>query len=282
MTSPKFAQATESGRFYNIPGHEDTVFKSVTNLLGSLSKPVLVPAAAKRAGERAVFQEMEWHAIQQEKGDEEARKWISRASHEYMTYKQNLGSAVHFCCEVFEGHVISEPEFLAFDDYIIAYLNDHWTPKMSEYRGTVAKNIELIRKHVVQYERACREHGIVWLDRERTVFNKEAGYAGTLDGIVEIDGTKYILDIKTGFVSRDSVPLQLAAYRFATGEVHGDTSRKRQEWVDGGLVLQLKPASYKLLPVACGADEFGAFLDVMKVWEWQNGLSKTAIGEEWL
>ena len=279
MTSPRFAQATESGRFYNIPGHEDTEFKSVTNVLGALAKPAISPAAAKRAGERAVFQEMEWHAIQQEKGDEEARKWISAAPREYMQFAQNLGSAVHFCCEVFDEHVTAEPEFVAFDDYLINYVMEHWATPMSKYRDTPAKNLELIRKHVVQYDRACREHGIVWLDRERTVFNEAMGYAGTLDGIVEIDGTKYILDIKTGFVSRDSVPLQLAAYRFATGEVHGDTSRKRSHWVDGGLVLQLKPASYKLLPVACGADEFGAFLDVMKVWEWIHGGAMTAVGE---
>lgn len=279
MTDPRFAQATESGRFYNIPGHEDVTFRSVTNIIGSLAKPALVPAAAKRVGERAVFEEQKWHAIQQEKGDEEARKFISRAAHDYMTYAQNLGSAVHFCCEVFDEHVISEPEFLAFDDYLIAYLNDHWTPKMSEYRGTVAKNIEQIRKHVEQYDRACREHGIVWLDRERTVCNPAHGYAGTLDGIVEVDGRKYVIDLKTGFVSKDSVPMQLAAYRFATHEVHGDRTLNRSTWVDSGLVLQLKPASYKLIPVKCDADVFTAFLDTMKVWEWIHEGSKDALGE---
>jgi ATP-dependent exoDNAse (exonuclease V) beta subunit len=256
--------------------------KSVTNVDGALAKPALSPAAGKRAGERAVFQEMEWHAIQQEKGDEEARKWISAAPREYMQFAQNLGSAVHFCCEVFDEHVTAEPEFVAFDDYLINYVMEHWVTPMSKYRDTPAKNLELIRKHVEQYDRACKENGITFLDRERTVCSPEHGYAGTLDGIVEMDGRTYVLDIKTGFVSTESVPLQLAAYRFASHEVHGDHTTKRTAWVQGGLVLQLKPASYKLLPVRCDVDVFTAFLDVKRAWEWQNGMSKTAIGEEWL
>lgn len=283
MTSPQFAQATKQGRYYNIPGYDDITHVSVTNIINSLSKPALAPAAAKHAGERAVQRETEWHAIQCEEGTEAARKFISAAFREYTTYRADLGSAVHFCCEVFDEHVTTGPEFgVAFDDYLIEYLTEHWATKMSEHRLTVARNVELIRKHVEQYDRACRENGITFLDRERTVCSPEHGYAGTLDGIVEMDGRTYVLDIKTGFVSAESVPLQLAAYRFASHEVHGDRTTRRTAWVQGGLVLQLKPASYKLLPVRCDVDVFTAFLDVKRVWEWQSGMSKTAIGEEWL
>lgn len=278
MTSPRFATATESGRYYDIPGRENETYLSVTNILGATSKPALVGAAAKHAGERAVKQEMEWHAIQQEEGDEAARKWISAAFREYSNYRAQLGSAVHFCCEVFDEHVIAEPEFVAFDDYLIEYVTEHWAVPMSEHRDTPAKNLELIRKHVEQYDRACREKGLRFIERERTVFSPAHGYAGTLDGVVEMGSERYVLDIKTGFVASESVPLQLAAYRFASHEVDDKYTRPKSVWASGGLVLQLKPASYKLWPVTCGVDEFAAFLDVKAVWEWKQR-AKDAVGE---
>lgn len=66
------------------------------------------------------------------------------------------------------------------------------------------------------------------LETERTVYCDEFGYAGTLDGIVLIDGERYIVDWKTygawrGVYNRSSekikkVRIQTNMYKYATGE----------------------------------------------------------------
>lgn len=61
-------------------------------------------------------------------------------------------------------------------------------------------------------ETAC----IKVLEIEKVVGSKELGYAGTLDRVVELDGDKWVLDLKTG----SPCPwhqLQLAAYALAYG-----------------------------------------------------------------
>lgn len=280
MTDPRYAKATESGRFYYPPGFEDVTFRSVTNALNSVAKPAIVGAAAKRAGERAVFQEQEWHAIQQEQGDEKARLWISSAMREYSDYAASMGSAVHFCAEHFFEHVEVVDGEAVLDTFLIEYIAAHWAEKMCKHRGTVDKNIEQVRKHVTQLALAIETYGIEFIERERTVLNPEYGYAGTLDATVLIDGRTYLLDYKTGGVY-ETVALQLAAYRYATHEVDGDVSRKRAMRVDGGCVLQLKPASHKLHFVRCDESTFDVFLKALDLATWRDGEAKTTIGGEW-
>ena len=278
MTQPANATETDAGRFYKIPGHAGEQFISVTNAIGVIHKPALVPWSSKLAGERAVQNEAQWHAIQQEeyerllnrkrspltakaasdKADEKARKWISAASREYTSYKATLGSAVHLACEHFED---DEPT-----DALLSFAE-----KMSEYKGTTSQAIDLIHRHVEQYAKAIDDNGIKILDTERTVFDTMFGYAGTLDAVVEVDGCQHVLDIKTGGVYPESVALQLAAYRYAEGAVYGDESRSRDTSdISGGIVLQLHPKSYKLFHVTCDKEVFGSFVSVLNVWTWKN------------
>lgn len=280
MTQPKYATETETGRFYNIPGYEHVTHRSVTNIINSLSKPALYAAYAKRAGLRAVEQEMEWHAVQQEQGDEEAAKWIAKAMKEYSAYAANMGSAVHFCCECFDEHVMVIEGEAVLDEWLIEYVVAHWANKLSEYQWTVDRNVEQVRKHVTQYARFIAEHDVTFIDRERTVANPEYGYAGTLDAVVQLEGEALcaVLDIKTGGVYKESVPLQLASYRYATHEVHGDVTKPRTYTIGSGYVLQLKPQSYNLYPVECGQDVFESFLATVKVWEWMHEGCKDAVG----
>ncbi len=66
-------------------------------------------------------------------------------------------------------------------------------------------------------------------------------------------------------------------YRFASHEVAGDVSRTRAMRADGGLVLQLKPASFTPHFVRCDEVVFERFLDVLRLAEWRE---QTVIGEE--
>lgn len=304
MTQPKHATESESGRFYNIPGFEHITHRSVTNIINALSKPMLYNAYAKRAGVRAVEQETEWHAIQQEhyeklttrkrsplapkeaqvKADDEAAKWIARAMKDYSAYASDMGSAVHFCCECFDEHVMVIDGEAVFDEWLTERVVEQWATKMSEYQYTVDKNVDQMRKHVTQYARFISDYEVTFIDRERTVANPEHGYAGTLDAVVrlELEGKALcaVLDLKTGGVYKESVPLQLAAYRYATHEVHGDVTKPRTYTIDSGFVLQLKPQSYNLYPVECGVAQMEAFLAVARTWDWLNEGCKDAVGEK--
>ena len=301
MTQPKYATETASGRFYAVPGYENLTFISVTNAIGCMAKHQLAAATAKRAGVRAVEQEMMWHAIQQEEydklisrkrnpldpkqakegADEKARLWISAAMREYADYASMLGSAVHFCCEHYEEHVDVVEDEAIFDSWLIEYIVEHWATKMSDYQYTVDRNVEQIRKHVTQYAAAIREKGIAFIDRERTVCSPEHGYAGTLDGVVTLEGAlrRYVLDLKTGGLYNQQLPLQLSSYRYATHEVHGDRTLKRDYSIDGGLVLQLKPQSYSLHEVQCDDPVFQRFLQTLGISKWMNEECKDAVGE---
>jgi hypothetical protein len=305
MTAPRHAVATESGRYYSIPGYENTPFRSVTNIIGIIDKPAIAGAAAKRAGERAIACETEWHAIQQEEYDslannprikdrtpktlqkwanEAARLWISAAGRQYGDYTSDQGSAVHCACEHFEQHVTVVDGQAVFDEWLIAKVAP-WAEAMTVWDGTTDKNIERIRKHVTQYAKAIDEKGIVFLDRERTVCHPEHGYAGTLDGIVTLgEGAMrrtYVLDIKTGGLYPESIALQISSYRYATHEVHGDKTSERKVHIDGGCVLQLKPASYTFEFVKCDKPVFERFLDAMSLWTWRHEESRSALGGEW-
>lgn len=56
---------------------------------------------------------------------------------------------------------------------------------------------------------------------EMNIISEQLGYAGTLDRIIEMDGEKILLDIKTSNAVYPSYWLQLAAYKELLKEEHG-------------------------------------------------------------
>lgn len=271
MTSPTHAIATESGRFYTgIPGFEHLSLGSVTNIVNIKNKPAIAPWAAKLAAERAMRHESEWHAIQTEEGDEAARKWISRASKDEMDYKSAIGSAVHLACEVYP-----EPP----DPMMLWGI-------LGGLPGDCDAHLERVMAHVAQLERFVSDYDVRFIEQERTVLNPDDGWAGTLDAVVEIPDEKgalrrYVLDYKTGSVYPDSTCLQLAAYRHATYAVHGNTSKPFTHEIDGGIVVQLKPKSYKVWWLRCDGDVYRRFLAARDLWLWATSEHKGAAGDEW-
>ena len=279
MTSPKHAVSTESGRFYNsLPGFEHLSLGSVTNIVGIKSKPALTGWAAKLAGERAISREDEWHAIQQEEGDEEARKWISAASRDEMDYKAAVGSAVHLACELLDTDVTPG----GFTEGLVTRLDG----VLAKHGGANAKNIENVWNHVTTYQRFIAEWGVRFVEQERTVFHPDDGWAGTLDAVVDIPDEqgalrRYVMDIKTGSVFADSNALQLAAYRHAAYAVHGNASKPFNHQIHGGFVLQLKPKSYKVHFMRCDDTVYRVFIAARDLWRWAYDESKNASGDGW-
>lgn len=77
----------------------------------------------------------------------------------------------------------------------------------------------------------CFNRFLEWVKKENVVADKaehavcsrKHGYAGTLDAKGRLNGTEYIIDLKTSGGLYDSYPLQLAAYLVAYEEQSGET-----------------------------------------------------------
>lgn len=96
---------------------------------------------------------------------------------------------------------------------------------------------------------------------ETPVYHETHGYAGTLDRVFEIQGKRWICDIKTGSVP-DWAPIQMAAY---------SACLPRPIW--DRMALNLKSdGTYKQVnydPRESQRD-FSVFLAALTIWRWKN------------
>ena len=94
---------------------------------------------------------------------------------------------------------------------------------------------------------------------EQVVYNEKVGYAGTVDMVLEIEGKKWIVDIKTGQSIWPEYELQISAYKHA------------MQGIDKLAILQvgyrLNKRKWKLSEVE---DKFDLFLSARKIWENEN------------
>lgn len=101
--------------------------------------------------------------------------------------------------------------------------------------------------YVAQYASALRREGIVILGSEKYVVNPEIGFGGTYDSLVEIDGERGPLDIKSG-KEKPSQRLQLAG--LSMGLYHGEPGLEAEpmpELSGVGWILLLRPDGYTLV-----------------------------------
>ena len=77
------------------------------------------------------------------------------------------------------------------------------------------------------------EKNVRFIESEKMVYSRESWYAGTFDLILEIDGKKYIADIKTSSGIYPEAYLQMAAYQNALAEMG------EHEDIQGAAVINL-------------------------------------------
>ncbi len=154
-----------------------------------------------------------------------------------------------------------------------------------------------------QYDAFLREFQPEFVMAEAPVYNKQAGYAGTLDAIARIDGKLVVCDIKTTLHGKNSermrppypeAALQLAAYRHAT-EVGVLAERRyasgKRYYIydqnahhepmpetDGAVCVVISPDDYMVIPVRTDESVYGFFRHVIEVARWQVSASKEAFG----
>ena len=248
MTNPKFSKTSDSGRYYDIPGYEGTTFYSVTTALNAISKPALVPWAAKQVAERAMDNADMFMPVMTKTAAKELLAFLKAAPSEYTKAAQERGTAVHKACEEYSyGDEIPDTE---------------------------------IGRYVAAYADFLFNEGADILAKEMTVFNPDNSYAGTLDAIVNMGGKNYVMDLKTGGVY-PSASLQMAAYASATHYVDGAGRTHRQETpIDGAFVLELKPNKYKIHYMDVSEDQLDVFLAALQLSIWNNEDSRHVIGEQ--
>lgn len=262
MTGPALANTASSGaRHYRdtLPPCEllaelgyqvepDVDYPSVTTVIGhGIPKKVLYlegddrqPVTSidkwelKAAAEYAVDARAEWQPYERDA----AVKLIKTAGNRVRDAAGKRGSDVH---DIVERLAAGQ---------LVPSLSDDLEPWIASARAFVAD----FRPNVV------------W--SETTVFNRQFGYAGTLDLIADFPGYgRMIADYKTSSRVYGSTGAQLAAYRYAEYGVRdvalppGEFHRYRlPDGIEGGLIINLTDQGYSVVPVECGTKELDAFL----------------------
>jgi len=101
--------------------------------------------------------------------------------------------------------------------------------------------------YVAQYGLAVYREGITVLGSERYVVNTDIGFGGTYDSLVEIDGERGPLDVKSG-KEKPSQRLQLTG--LSMGQYHGEAGTEAEpmpELSGVGFILLLRPDGYELV-----------------------------------
>lgn len=224
-------------------------FYRVTRILNALAKPALVPWASKLVAERAVNGHDEIGKYIAEHGAEAAIKELKGTPNQQRDKAADMGSAVHAAVE---AHNLGNP---------LPEFTDDVAPYMANFAAFLA------------------EYEPEFLMAEATIANRTESYCGQLDAICRIAGKTYVLDVKTGKGVYPEVALQLAAYRHAEFIGLDDGTEHDLPKIDGGLVLHLRPRSWKLRQVRCDERIFDSFRYVREAFRWQMVTSKDVLGD---
>jgi hypothetical protein len=262
MTAPKMASTTTGGRSYKdtLPScpvldtlgydHQpDVAYPSVTTVLkeglpkkvvatiGDRPIDILDRWSARVAAEYAVDNVDEWTALlEEENGRDKAVKQIKTAPDRTRDVAAKRGEDVHDIVErLAAGQLVP----------------------------TVAEDLEPWIKSARQFVAEFRPK-VIW--SETTVFNRQFGYAGTLDLIADFPTYgRRVVDYKTGNDIYGDVGVQLAAYRYADYGIVDDARRMLPDDIEGGLVVHLTDQGYTVVPVECGLNQLDTFVGAMVV-----------------
>ena len=157
----------------------------------------------------------------------------------------NKGSIVHNATEI-----LAKTGEIKIDDTFQDSNGDFREMNADEYEG------------VMSFYNFCNDYDVEFLDHEKTVFNKEIGYAGTLDHRVKLKTAEgiYIIDKKTSANIYLSHEIQLSSY-FHADDIEADKMAILQ------LGYKRNKKGYKFTEVE---DKFNLFVSAYSFWEADN------------
>jgi hypothetical protein len=214
---------------------------SVTKVVGLLEKQGLAPSAAKIVAGYTTTHLEDVARLVEAVGIVEATKKLAHMPRAEWDAKADLGSRVHTLCELeLRGREIRP------------------TDEEAPY-------IEALRRFIAD------AHPMPLALEEMVAYEDEAGiaYAGTLDAVLAINGTRWLVDFKTGKDLWDETALQLAGYAFASfvGRA-GELTRYALPGIDAHAVLHLRPEGYAFMPYRVGREEWMAFMALLDANAW--------------
>ncbi|MFE9624253.1 hypothetical protein [Streptomyces sp. NPDC006527] len=252
MTEPKWAVATERGRYYRDPaGGPDLI--SVTNALSSIAKPALTPWAAGMTAD-AVLADPITVARRARTEPAELRKELVAVHRQYTERAQSLGSRVHNRAQAMVLGVPypADPEVEPFARQLAAWFR--------LWRIDLGRDVEAVETTVMHRRYGYAGTGDLWVwlptgpYRRRQLWLVDHKTSGVKpDGTVKPDDTVY-----------DEQPLQLAALRHAPEWLLPDDTSEPAPRVHRTALLNLRPRSHRLIEVPSGRAQFRAFLSAMR------------------
>lgn len=124
-----------------------------------------------------------------------------------------------------------------------------------------------INPQVQKFMKWADENNAHFLESEKRVYSQESWYAGTLDLVLEIDGKKFIADVKTSSAIYPEFYLQMAAYQGALEEMNEHTD------IAGAMVINLpKKGGFEIGYNYAYADNRMAFLAALVLYKQLNAI----------
>lgn len=244
MANPRNATTTARGRTYK---WRDETFTSVTTILGGgIPKPALVNWAAKRVAEVAVDKQVVWSKM--DRRDEKV-DWLKRGPYREKEAAGVQGTAVHDWAEKFALGLPVTVEGLPAEQ----------------------------QPYALSFLQFVHDFKPRWEMSEASVYNREYGYAGTLDTLMYVermgDGLG-LVDYKTSKGIYPEVVLQTAAYRRAEFVGLADGTEVPMPEVDWCACLHITPTGYELVPIDAGPLAFEYFLAAQQIHDWTSDVGK--------
>ena len=243
-----------TGRFYH---WGDEAFISVTNAIKKgFPAPALMYWSAKMVAEYVAENPEEVEAMRQAMEPAEFTSFLKNKPWVARDKAGDLGSQVHDIAEQYQA-TGTVPPLESFPEVVQAkaalYL---------DFLETVKPTFYAI---------------------EGVVFNRQYGYAGAFDAIMDIDygaiKGRYIVDIKTGSGIYAEAALQQTAYRHGEYIAVGDQEIPMPE-VGGAFCLHIQATQWKLVPVVTDEASWVTFRAALHVARWvADGSDKAAVGK---
>jgi hypothetical protein len=222
---------------------------SVTTIIGVLDKSGPLVGWAKRETAACAVRNLDMLVgMRATGGDAAATDWLKKIPDYQRDSAADVGSRIHALAEQINRGL--EPAVSADE-----------APFIDSYRAFLA---------------SFRPR---FLAAEEMVVSLRHQYAGTLDAIAAIDGETWLLDLKTGSGVYPETALQLAAYGAADFIGRPGTPRRfRLPRASRFGVVHVRPEGARLIEYRVGRDTFAAFLEARRLYAWQQGPAKAAVG----
>lgn len=239
----------DGSRFYIHPTTAE-LMPSVTSIISSAGvSRGLMAWAAKMSAEFAVDNMAEWIHLDRDA----AVKLVKGAAFRHSGRAMKVGTDAHAYAEQ-RLNGLAVPATKA--DALLAGAGDH-----------ACENVDKL----------IAGTGMTPVVTEAAVFSEDHVYAGTLDGIVDINGRLLLVDWKTSRGVYGEMALQMSGYRFAT-HIEMDGYVDVMPEVDGCAILHIpKEGPAALVELTCAREEFNTFLAYRQIFEWKASREKAAM-----